>query len=124
MQKVMATYRDGNVILDGPVDWPNGTRIEVAEVGVLATNGSAAASGVRQELLDALNDPKQYGLDESLWPQTPQEIELLLQRMDAAEPLRMSRDELAAMDASRAAEKQRQKQLTRENWAEAEKRFE
>jgi hypothetical protein len=120
----MATYRDGNVVLDGPVDWPNGTRIEVVQVGAHATNGTPPATGVRQELLDALNDPDRYGLDESLWPQTPQEIELLLQRMDAAEPLRMAPDELAAMEAAREAEKERQKQLTRQSWAEAEKRFE
>jgi hypothetical protein len=124
MHKVMATYRDGSVILDDAVDWPNGTRIEVVQVGVNATNGSPPASGVRQELLDALNDPQRYGLHESLWPQTPQEIELLLKRMDAAEPLRMSPNELAAMEAARQAEKEKQKQLTRERWPEAEKRFE
>ncbi len=124
MHKVMATYRDGSVILDDPVDWPNGARIEVVQVGVNATNGSPPASGVRQELLDALNDPQRYGLDESLWPQTPQEIELLLQHMDAAEPLRVAPDELAAMEAARHAEKERQKELTRESWREAEKRFE
>ncbi len=124
MHKVMATYRDGNVILDDPVDWPNGTRIEVAQVGANATNGSSPFSGVRPELLDALNDPQRYGLDESLWPQTPQEIELLLQHMDAAEPLQVAPDELAAMEAARQAEKERQKELTRESWREAEKRFE
>jgi hypothetical protein len=29
MHGALATYRDGQVIFDAPVDWPDGTRIEV-----------------------------------------------------------------------------------------------
>jgi hypothetical protein len=125
MDKVMATYRDGTVILDSPVDWPDGTRIEVAQVAARDGNGSpTAAPAVRQELLDALSDPERIGLDESLWPRTPQEIELLVEHMDRAEPLQWSPEELSAMDAQRQNEKERQKELTRASWCDVERLFE
>jgi len=122
MNKVTGTYRDGAVVLDTPVDWADGTRIEVIQIDGSETNGSRGPS-VRQGLLDALNDPERYGLDESLWPQTPREIQLLLERMDAARPLEMTAEELDAMEKSILAEKERQKAMTRESWSKAEQRF-
>jgi hypothetical protein len=119
----MATYANGSVVLDGPVDWPNGARLELVHVSAGQSNGTSSPSGIRRELLEALNDPKRYGLDESLWPQTPQEIALLLRHMDAAESLQMTDDELATMEADRHAEKERQKELTRESWRGAEQLF-
>jgi hypothetical protein len=49
MEKALATLRNGQVELDHAVDWPDGTRLEV------------------------LPTEKKLGLDESDWPETPEE---------------------------------------------------
>jgi hypothetical protein len=57
---VTGTYQDGRVILDNPVDWPNGRRVTVS------------------------SDESKIGMREEEWPTTPEGIEALLQRMDEA----------------------------------------
>ncbi len=111
MQKVTATYRDGQVILDSPVDWADGTRIEVTPTASGEVNGDpdAVVLRVRDQLRAALTDPERWGLDEALWPRNQEEIQLLLRDMDAAEPLCWSSEELARLEADRESEKQRQK---------------
>ena len=79
MAKVPTTYRDGKVIFDTPVEWPDGTRILVALV----------------------ND--RVGIDESEWPKTPQGIQALLQRMDVVEPLSLEAGEQELIDKARAS---------------------
>ena len=49
MRKAPATYRNGQVVFDVPVDWPNGTRVVV---------------------FPGVDD---YGLDESEWPETSEQ---------------------------------------------------
>jgi hypothetical protein len=127
MDKALAIIRGGRVELDAPVDWPDGTRIEVRPVCV-PSNGdpcvTPAAPGVRQEFLDAMNDPDRIGLEESLWPQTPEERQLLLDHMAAAEPLDLTQDEWELMEQEREASKAFQKELTRKSWEELDRLFE
>ena len=62
MERVFATYREGRVILDTPVDWPNGTRIAVSPVDTEAgaemsspTHGQLSADDL-EKLVDELCD--------------------------------------------------------------------
>ena len=60
------------------------------------------------------------GMNEADWPTTPEGIAALLKQMDECEPLEMSDAEYAAWEAERSAEKERQKEFTRQSWAQAE----
>jgi len=86
-KKVPAIYRDGNVVMDHSVDWPDGTRIEVCPVKQETPPNDNFKKEDLKALTCALDDSDSYGLDESLWPKTREGIELLLAHMDAAEPM-------------------------------------
>lgn len=117
-QKVSATYRDGRVVMDEVVDWPDGTRIEIAPIRM-----PASAEDELVALRCALNDPNSLGLDDSLWPETPEGIALLLAHMDAAQPIELSAEEQQSIEDQRAANRQLQKELMRDSWSEMEKLF-
>ena len=95
MQKALATFRDGRIEIDSRVDWPEGTRLEVLPIESVAMN-------------------------EADWPTTAEGIAELLKRMDDCEPLEMSDAEYATWEAERRVEKERQKEFTRQSWAQAE----
>jgi hypothetical protein len=128
MTKVLATIRGGRVELDAPVQWPDGTRLEVRPLEARANGDAQAAApappNVRPEFWAYMNDPDQYGMPEELWPRTPEEIRILLDHMAAAEPLDYTPEEQAAIEADRAAWKELQKELMRKNWEEIDKLFE
>jgi len=75
MEKALATYRNGQVQFDADVDWPEGTRLEVAP----------AATRV--------------GPDESAWPETPAQQEAWLEWLKNLEPFDMTPQELDAFEA-------------------------
>ena len=79
---VHGTYREGHVDLDGPVDWPNGSR-----VAVLPSNDSV-------------------GLIESDWPDSPETRAALLQLLDDIEPLELTAADEAEIGAAREAVRQ------------------
>ena len=117
-QRVSAIYLDGNVVLDHAVDWPDGTRIEICPV-----EQQSPPDVDHEALARALNDPDSYGLNESLWPTTPEGIELLLAHMDAAKPLELTPEERRAIDDDRESNRQVQKKFVRESWSELEELF-
>ena len=99
MNRVLGTYRQGRIIADLSTDWPDGSRVEIS----LLTPSPQASDrqdepppGVRVEFLDAINDPNRFGLEESLWPQTPGEREIWLKWFDSREPLDLSPEEREA----------------------------
>lgn len=110
MPKILATYRQGQVLLDHSVDWPDGTRIEVRPADL-------------ETLAQALSDPDRVGLDESLWPTTREGIDLLLAHMDAAEPLDLTLEQQRSIDAALESSKRQQKELVKESWSEMEQLF-
>jgi len=96
MQKVLATFRNGHVELAVPVDWPEGTAVEVIPV------------------------QQRIGMREADWPTTADGIEALLKRMDEAtfgddEPVEFSWD-WPAWDKC-------QIEATRKSWEEMETAF-
>jgi hypothetical protein len=63
MATVTGTYQDGRVILDNPVDWPNGRRVTIS------------------------SDEIRIGIIEEEWPRTPEGIEELVRRMETVPAL-------------------------------------
>ena len=128
MNKVLGTVRDGRVDLDSPVRWPEGTRLEVRPLETPANGDPAAGApvppNVRPEFLAHMNDPGRQGMDESLWPQTQEEIQILLDHMAAAPPLDYTSEEQAAIEEDRRSWKELQKELMRKNWEEIDRLFE
>ena len=94
MEKALATFRNGQVQFDAPVNWPEGTRLEVVPA---ATKG---------------------GLDESPWPETPEQKEAWLEWLKNLEPFDMTPEELDAFEADLKVSKLIQKDLLRKSWHE------
>ncbi len=69
-----ATWKNGQVILDSPADWPEGCKLRVAAISESA------------ELI---------GIPDNQWPHDPQGIAELLKRMDQIEAFEMTSDEEA-----------------------------
>jgi hypothetical protein len=88
MNIVEATYTNGQVVLPGPVDWPDGTKVWIEPC-----NG---------------RQPAALGIPDDQWPTTPEGIAEHLKKMDLIEPFEMSAEERADI----AAWRQRVKEYT------------
>jgi len=77
MELVSGTLHDGHVELGEPVDWPEGTQVEVKR---------------RRPL---------QGMSEEDWPRTSEGIQALLARWDQIEPLQFTEEERADFDRTR-----------------------
>jgi hypothetical protein len=84
MTALKGIIQQGQVIMPGPTDLPDGTEVQVIPVGLA---GSAEDDG----------------------PMTPAEITRTLAAMDEVEPLEMSDQERAALEADRRARKEWEK---------------
>ena len=69
-----ATWKNGQVVLDEPADWPEGCRLQVAPIRQTA------------ELV---------GIPDDQWPRDPGGIAELLKRMEQIEPFEMTPEEEA-----------------------------
>jgi hypothetical protein len=94
MEKTLATFRNGQVEFDAAVDWPEGTRLEVAPAAT------------------------KLGLDEPPWPETPEQKEAWLEWLKNLEPFDMTPEELNAFEAELKISKETQKELLRKSWRE------
>lgn len=77
MDTIHATWKNGQIILDGPVDWPDGLRLRV-------------------DPDRSQSEPPGPGDDE---PMTPDEIARTLAAMDRIEPFDLTPDEAADLQA-------------------------
>ena len=109
METILGTYRDGQVILERPVDWPNGAALEVR----LGISTNASWSENREDRC----------VDGSKPPNTPEEIEEWLAWFDSRERLEMTSEEESRIEQMRLADKQAQIELMRKNWQEVETLF-
>lgn len=91
MISITGTYQHGTVVLDEPVNLPDG-----AHVRVTLDDPNAAPP----EDTDRLSDGRP-------WPKTPEEIAAYLAEMDATPGLDMSDEEYAQWEAERLAQKAR-----------------
>ncbi|HYV38711.1 MAG TPA: hypothetical protein VE988_23705 [Gemmataceae bacterium] len=85
MITILATIQNGQIVPRQPVDWPEGTEVEVS-----------------------LIKPKgeKLGMTEDEWPTTPEGIAALLKRMDEAEPLEFTPEEEKAWEDDRKARRE------------------
>jgi hypothetical protein len=81
MSIIYGTYRRGRIELDALVDWADGVRVEVAAVGP---------------------DGIVLGRRDVDWPETPEEREAMLARLETIEPLQFTPEEEAEIAAARA----------------------
>jgi hypothetical protein len=77
MDAIYGTFQGGHVLLDEPVNWPEGSRVMIARA------------------------TKCKGLTEEEWPETKEGISALLANLDAIEPLEFSPEEEAEIAAAR-----------------------
>src|SRR5229473_919351 len=83
MKVMNATYKNGQVVLDEPADWPDGCRL----------------------LVEPALEEESLGIREEDWSDTPEAIADWLRWYDSLEPLEMSPEEEAAWQAARRAQK-------------------
>lgn len=84
MTMTMAKYEDGRVILDTPVDWPNGSELEIR---------------LRSPLSNQCDDET---------PETPEEIEQWIEEMKSIPGIQISDEEMAAWHLRRKEDKERE----------------
>ncbi len=129
MNRVFGTYEQGRVTVDAPATWPDGSRVEVSLVTPTPKIGDIQhepAPGVRKEFWLALNDTSScvLNLDDSFWPLTAEETNLLLDHMDSAEPLDLTLEEIDKMETMWSQSKEQQREMVRRSWENAESLFE
>lgn len=108
MNTAHATYHDGQLQLDEPVDWPSGTRAVV----VRETSEQSGDS----------SEPDFILRDED-WPSTPEALQELLKWFDSREPLCFTPEEQAEWETVRQRDKAIQMELTKKNWEELDRMF-
>ena len=96
MQRALATFRNGHLEWSSPVDWPDGTPVEVIPL--------------RQRI----------GMDESEWPATADAIRCLLKRMDETA---LEDDEAIEFAGDWPAWEARQREAVRTSWNDLEQMF-
>lgn len=83
-ETLTGTWRNGQVVLDEPADWPEGARIT---------------------LTPERQDVPPFGMREEDWSDTPEAIAEWLDWYDNLEPLEMTPEEEARWQEARAAQK-------------------
>jgi hypothetical protein len=77
---VTGTVHEGGIVLETPVDWPEGAKVAVALVE---------------------SEPTKIGITEEEWSDTPEAIADWIRWYDSLQPLQMAPEEEADLDAWR-----------------------
>ena len=94
MKAIMGTVHNGQIVVDQPVEWPEGCRV----------------------IIEPAAREKALGIREEDWPTDPEGIARLLTLMDQIEPIEMTPEEQAAWEADRKTRKEWEK-ANCEKWA-------
>jgi hypothetical protein len=78
MKSAVGMIRNGRVEFDKPIEWQSGTRVRVTP------------------------EEEPFGIPEEDWPTTLEGIQELLAKIDALEPLELTPEEEAEIEAARA----------------------
>lgn len=79
MNTIKGTYKNGQIIMAEPADWPEGTEV----------------------LIEPIPQPEMLGIREEDWPDTPEGIAAWLRWYDSLEPLEFTPEEEADIAAWR-----------------------
>jgi hypothetical protein len=94
MNAITGTWKNGQIVPDNPVNWPEGCRLVIEPVPTETT----------------------LGIREEDWPTTPEGIARHLALMEQIEPVIMTDEERAEWEAARKAQKDFEK-ANFEKWA-------
>lgn len=107
MNTAHATYHDGQIQLDEPVDWPSGTRaVVVPETSEQNCDSSESDFILRDED----------------WPSTPEALQEWVEWCRSREPV-MSLEEQTQFEAALKASKAEQIELMRRAWEQPEEQI-
>lgn len=106
MISITGIYQRGAVVLDAPVDLPDGVHVRVT----LDAAPCADANG------------HDLCMDGRPWPQTPQEIQEWLAWFDALDPI-LTDAEYRQYEEARLERRQEQKTLNQKSWEEIDRTF-
>jgi hypothetical protein len=95
MNAVKGTWKNGRIVLDRPIDWPDDCRLAIAP----------------------LTDEEILGIREEDWPTTPEAMADWLKWYDSLEPLEVTADEEAEFEAWRRKIKEYSIAMTQERIA-------
>ena len=98
MTALTGTWKNGQIVLDEPADWPEGCRV----------------------FIEPIPEGEALGIREEDWPTDPEGIARHLALMDQIEPLKMTPEEEAEWQAARKA----QKEFEIANWEKRSRRIE
>lgn len=84
MKAIKGTYREGQVVLAAPADWPDGTEV----------------------IVEPMPREQTLGIREEDWPDTPEAIAEWLKWYDSLEPLEFTPEEEAEIAAWRQKNKE------------------
>ncbi|MSR60053.1 MAG: hypothetical protein EXS05_20845 [Planctomycetaceae bacterium] len=84
MQAIRATWKNGQIVPDGPVDWPDGCRL----------------------VIDPEPYPSFVGMTEEEQRDDPESIARWIEAFDAIPPLEMTAEEEAAWQSARNAQRE------------------
>lgn len=102
MISITGIYQQGAIVLDAPVDLPDGAHVRVT--------------------LDTAANGKDLCMDGRRWPQTSQEIQEWVEWFDALEPI-MTEAEYRQFEEARLERRQVQKGLNEMSWEEIDRSF-
>jgi hypothetical protein len=96
MNEISGTIKNGQVVLNEPLSWPDGTKVRVEQVASPAGNGTAERTGVAVAEVDA----------EESQPDDAEAIARWIAEFEAIPPLEMTADEEADWRSAREAQRQ------------------
>ena len=112
MSTAHATYHDGQLVLDEPVDWPSGTRTVVVPENEYQATATRHKDSPEPEFIERDED----------WPKTPEEIADLLAWFDSREQV-LSDEAYAELNAELKRSKEEQIELMKKNWTQIDEMF-
>lgn len=124
MNKAYGTVQDGEIRLDRPVEWLNGTRVEVYTANGESSPGQGSPrQGVRTDFKEILETKGAGSIPDSFWPLSSEETALIVARMDAAPPVFENDAEFEAFEEFLRTSKAEQKEMVRRAWETEEPLF-
>ena len=106
MEQISGEIRDGEVTLHRPIDWPDGTQLLIFR----------AAADVES----AGTEHFTFGMDESEWPSTPDELQEWIVWCEGLQPLDLTPHEQAAIEAEREQSKRESIAMVKSHWEQQE----
>jgi len=114
MNEVLATVHNGQVVLNGRLDWPDGTPVVVSPVTEAIPKSMTQEERAAWEV-EYIRSGEQ--LTEGTWPHTPEGLAALQQAWDELEPIVFTDEEQADLAKFWKEDREFQKEAERKRWS-------